>query len=247
MIAPLGLSPPVITEFVEHLVRKGEPPEEVLVIRTADPQVDVGFRVLVAAIRLRYPSIGVMDGVVRVDDVDSQEGMREFLAETASVLSAAQGRWPLRLLVSGGRKSMTVALTALAPFLLAEGVYHVVVPHIRVASSRLEAVREIMREVAGSPDPVAAYEEKMEELDPVFWPPPSEYRVVRLPVIPYPPDVAQAVARVLSEGGWRREVGGGLAVALDAAGLVSILERGRIVPTELGEAVGRAIRRMLSL
>ncbi len=246
VVAPLGLSPPVVSEFVEYLVRIGEPPSEVVIIRTEDPEVSIGFAVLQAALGTRYPSLRVRDFIVRTDDVNSQDDVCEFLLTAAKALSAAQGRWPLRILVSGGRKSMTVALTILAPFLPVEGVYHVIMPPVKVASYRLEAVREIMKEVASSGDPKAAYEKRRDQLDPVMWPPVSEYRVVKLPVVPYPPDVALALTRVLREGGWRRDLPDELLLQLSVAGLIRVGEGSKVLVTELGEGVGRALARLMA-
>ncbi len=249
MVAPLGMSPPVVTEFLQHLELSGSVPDLLVVIRTSFPKVEQGFRVMAAAVGRRYPGVEIADRVLDYQDVDDQEKVWRFLGEAADALAGAADRRPLRVLISGGRKTMTVALALLASLLQTEGVYHVVVPDIRTANAAYEALAEVVAEVAGSPDPGAAYAERAEELDPVFWPDPSTYNVIRIPVLPHPPEALGLAAEVLSggmtKGSFLRRGSPEYLAALGLAGLLSAPKGGRLAPSDAGLALGRAIRRLL--
>jgi hypothetical protein len=54
-----------------------------------------------------------------------------------------------------------------------------------------------MRELSQSPDKLAYYREKKEKLEPVLYPEPSSYHVIKIPVIPYPIQILIRIKEVL--------------------------------------------------
>lgn len=190
IIAPLGTSPPVITEFLQYV-------EEVLdqrvtdltIITTKEPLVLEGLEAIKAAVADRYPHVHVHVEELPFKDIDSEEKNLHFINITAKLLDAQKRRYGVKaihLCVAGGRKEVCITLSLLAQFYDVSGVYHIVMPDVVAFNQALELVRREIRELSEAEDKLAYYRKKKEKLEPVFYPSLSQYNVIRIPIIPYP-------------------------------------------------------------
>lgn len=201
IVAPLGTSPPVITEFLRYV-------EEVLdqrvtdltIISTKDPLVLDGLELVKVAVEDRYPRVHVHVVELRYEDVDSEERSTEFVKTAAKILRDQKEKYRVdvvHLCVAGGRKQVCIILSLLAQFFNVNGVYHVVMPDVAAFNQALELIRHEMKELSQAGDKLAYYRENKERLEPVLYPEPSSYNVIKIPVVPYPMHALTGIKHVL--------------------------------------------------
>ncbi len=241
LVAPLGLSPPVVTEFVQWLMLNGADLRRVVLMATREKDVLAGAKLVEVALRSRYPSLEVSEVLLDYQDVDDQDKAFDFLERVIEVLEPLRAAGKTYLLISGGRKVMSVSLALVSQFLPGE-VYHVVMRDIKVINLKLEQLRAKIEELYESEDPLSYYRAN-EDLEELMFPALSEYEVIRLPTIPYPDHVLSEVKRAL-EGAKKGELEFNMAVLLSMTGLVQIAE-GRTVATEMGRRVLRILERLV--
>ncbi len=251
VIAPLGLSPPVVTEFIQYLdLAESSLPDYLFLMTTNDKEVMEGAELIKTAMSLKYRKCRVNTISLPFPDLDRQERVWEFTRLAGKLLVDQRLKYNVRrvhVLISGGRKIMGIQLAMLCQIFPTSGVYHVVARDVRVASERLEAIRGLISELAKDSDKEDFYREHSEEFDPVMWPPMSEYSVVKLPILPYPQEVLERLVRVLSSPRTRRKeaaVPEELLVMLWEGGLLQVVE-GWIIPTEIGRELGEALGSVL--
>ncbi|MEM0268650.1 MAG: CRISPR-associated ring nuclease [Candidatus Korarchaeum sp.] len=240
VIAPLGLSPPVVTEFVQWLELEGIDVRDVILIETSERDVLAGAKLVKVALQLRYPRLRVGEVLLDYPDVDNQERAFDFMEKLVELVGSLE-RKRVYLLISGGRKVMSVALALVSQFFPSE-VYHVVARDVKIANMELERLRPRVLELYESEDPLSYYEAD-EDLKRLMFPPASEYDVIRLPTIPYPDQVLSEVKRAL-EGAKREEVGFNLVALLSEMGLIQVAG-GRTVATQVGRRLLRILDRIV--
>lgn len=189
IVAPIGTSPPVITEFLQYV-------EEVLdqrvtdltIIATKEPLVLEGLELVKAGIAERYPMVHVHIVELPFEDVDSDERSIEFIGTAARILRDQKEKYGVEtvyLCVAGGRKEVCIILSMLAQFYNVNGVYHIVMPDVKTFNLQLERVRHEIRELANAEDKLAYYRQKKELLETILFPQASTFNVIKIPVIPY--------------------------------------------------------------
>jgi|FaiFalDrversion3_1042247.scaffolds.fasta_scaffold01221_3 CRISPR-associated protein Csx14 len=201
IVAPLGTSPPVITEFLQYVEEVlHERVTDITIISTKEPLVQEGLELVKAAIADRYPNVHVHVVELPYVDVDTEERTADFLKTAARILRDQKEKYradAVHLCVAGGRKQVCIILSLLAQFYNVNGVYHIVMPDVTAYNEALEQIRYEMRELSQSPDKLAYYREKKEKLEPVLYPEPSSYHVIKIPVIPYPIQILIRIKEVL--------------------------------------------------
>ncbi|MDK2373339.1 MAG: CRISPR-associated ring nuclease [Candidatus Korarchaeota archaeon] len=241
LLAPLGLSPPIVTELIQYLDwQYSMKPKTVELILTRDKRVQEGAKLVEVAVKDRYPKAEVVSLTLDYEDIVNENVAFDFMRIAASEIARLEK--PVYLLISGGRKNVSVEVALLGQVLAVSGIYHVVVPDVRVVNIELERLRPKIEELASSGDPLSYYREN-EELQNLMYPP-MTYGVMRIPMLPLPYSIIRRVARILSEGGSRSELedlGEDYIAALRFSGLIQV-SGGRIIPTDLGRAIGEAMR-----
>lgn len=194
VIASLGTSPPVVTEFISWIMPV-ERVDRLILLATNDPQVLAGARLIETAIKRKYPQITIRIQVLKTSDILSEEDNLHFLEEASRVIISEMEKRPRKIYIclAGGRKEMVTSLMLLAQVLGADGVFHVVSPHIREMNVELERLREEIAALARSEDPIKFYEERSEIFDALMFPDKSTYNVVKIPIIPYPRSFLEAL------------------------------------------------------
>lgn len=231
IVATLGVSPPVVTELLRYLVLGGEGVTDLTVIYTSEEDVKASFKLVECAVMDRYPGVRVHGKMVDHPDILSTDDAYDFLMFAATVLRdevVKHNVQRIHLNLSGGRKGMVVALATLAQFFPVSGAYLVTARDIKTFNQNLERIRQEIRELMRSSDPMEYYRSKKELFDPVMYPPRQEYEIIEIPIIPYPPEALRDLINLDQEGrGLSRE----FLERLKSIGLVS-LTRKRIYPTE---------------
>ncbi len=199
IIAPLGLSPPVITAFVEHV---GEV-SDVVVFTTDNERVKHGFELIRIGLKLRYPRIRVHEVRLPFEDVYTTEQNLEFMSIAAKKIKEEREVHKcdrILLNVAGGRKNMCITLTLLGQFLAVDGVYHVITKDVAIVNQMLENLREEIRKIYDAKDEdekVKIYKEREKHFNSLLFPKMKEYEVVRIPTIPYPLNYLRKILRAI--------------------------------------------------
>ncbi len=241
LLAPLGLSPPIVTELVQYLDwQYNMKPKTVELILTKNKLVQEGAKLVGAAVKDRYPKAKVISLTLDYEDILNENVAFDFMRVAASEIARLEK--PLYLLISGGRKNISVEVALLGQVLAVSGIYHVIMPDVKVANIELERLRPEIEELASSDDPLSYYR-KSKELQNLMYPP-MTYRIMRIPTLPLPYSIVKRVAGILSKGGSRSELedlGEDYIAVLRFSGLIQV-SGGRIIPTDLGKAIGEAMR-----
>jgi len=199
VLAPLGTSPPVVTELLEYLFSLGERVLDVTVLITANSLVKVGAPLVKAAVGDRYPWVRVHVKSLPFSDVGSLEEYERFVVGAAGIMRDEFVEHRVsRLLINlaGGRKNMSSSLTLLAQLFDVASVFHIVHRDVKAFNAYLERVRRTIENVAEAEDPKAEYAKHREELEPLMYPPPEDYTVIEMPVMPIPRSMIRALARL---------------------------------------------------
>lgn len=231
IVATLGASPPVVTELLDYLSSIGERITDLTIIYTSEKDVRASFKLVECAVRDRYPKIRVHGKMIDRPDIASTEDAYEFQKLSASILRdeiVKHKVHKVHLNLSGGRKGMTIALATLAQFFPVAGAYLVVARDIKTFNQNLEKIRHEIAELSESEDPMEYYRLKKDLFDPVMYPPRSDYEIIEMPIIPYPPEALRDLIQI--ERG--RKLSKEFLQKLKSVGLVSVTKK-KIYPTEI--------------
>lgn len=196
VIAPLGMSPPVITAFVKALggVR------DVVVLTTDNPTVKQGFELVRIALKLNYPRVRVHERKLPFEDVTTTDENFQFMGIAARIIREQREKYgsaKVYLNVSGGRKNMGVTLSLLGQLMGVDGVFHVVTRDIRVVNTQLESLRveiEKIYRAESEEEKIRVYRERERSFNSLMFP---DVEVVRIPTIPFPKYYVEKVVKVL--------------------------------------------------
>lgn len=202
VIAPLGLSPPVITAFIEGIA---EPISDVVVLTTDNEEVKRGYELVRIGLRIKYPGIRIHEVRLPFDDVYTTEQNLQFMAIAARTIKKEREVHKcdrILLNIAGGRKNMCITLSLLGQLMGVDGVFHVVTKDIAIVNQMLEGLREDIRRIYEAKDDkekIKIYKEKERYFNSLLFPAKSEYEIVRIPTLPYPADyLAKLVTAVRS-------------------------------------------------
>ncbi|MEM2485453.1 MAG: CRISPR-associated protein Csx14 [Candidatus Caldarchaeum sp.] len=247
VVATMGTSPPVVTEFVDY-VERTEKVSNLMILSTSEKLVRESAVLASAAITDRFPHIRVKTIEVPVTDITSEEENYLFMETAAKALSELRRNSDkLYVCLAGGRKEMVASMTLLAQLNDVDAVYHVISPEIKVVSAALERIRKEIEELANSQNPQEYYKQKREEFDPVMYPPPTDYNVIHVPVIPYPPETLSSLKSLLAKGSSPRrgvKLHAGFLYRLRNRGLISMTSD-KIIVTDHGRKLYDALLKYL--
>jgi CRISPR-associated Csx14 family protein len=204
VIAPIGTSPPVVTEFVQYVEDGlGERISDLTVISTSDPYVVSCTDLAEQAVADRYPHIHFHRHQLGFEDIDSEDKLHEFMLDAARLLKDQVERFKVDKIYvnsAGGRKDALIALSILCQFLPVSGIFHIVMPDVKAFNVQLEKARHEIEELGKADDKKSYYLSKKDLFEPLMYPHPSTYSVVKVPVVPFPTGVLKSLARTLSGG-----------------------------------------------
>ena len=197
VISPLGMSPPVVTAFVDYLGGV----KDLVVITTANKRVKEGFELIRVAMKIRYPKTRIHEVELPFEDVMNEEQNFEFMRIAGRVIKKQKEKYGsdvVYLNVAGGRKNMCITLSILGQFLNVDGIFHVVSPDIKVVNEALENLRADIERIylaETEEEKIIIYKEKERYFDSLLFP--EDYEVVRIPTIPIPQDYIRRLVDIL--------------------------------------------------
>ncbi len=253
IIAPLGTSPPVITEFLEYVEKTlDRRVSDLVIIATKEPSVLEGVPLIETAVKNRYPHVHTHTVELPFTDIQSDEDNLKFMRICAEVLrkeKEVHKTNTIYLCVAGGRKDMCITLSLLAQYFEVNGVFHIITPDVKSMNIELERARHNIKELSESPDKDAYYEQHRELFDNLMFPPPSQYNVINIPVLPYPRTMLNDIIRLLTgeQTQMRSKVELPLMVLenMDASGLIKLTQNNVHLTTEgrkFGETLKQGLR-----
>ncbi len=187
VIAPLGLSPPVVTAGTDSAQI---PVNDLVIIATQDPHVLAGLELIRVAMSINTPEVYVHSEVLPFDDVTTIEENFLLMERAKQIIlrERAEHRCERVLLnVAGGRKNMCITLALIGQLMNVDGVFHIVNKNIRMFNQNLERLRSDIRRIANAAtweEKCAIYREKEDQFNHLLYPSRTEYQVVRLPTFP---------------------------------------------------------------
>jgi CRISPR-associated protein Csx14 len=189
VIAPLGMSPPVITTFVDGI---GEPISDLVIMTTENETVKAGLELIKIGMKQKYPKTRVHEVIISFDDVLTTEQNLRFMSIAAKVIRDEREEYGcnrILLNIAGGRKNMCITLSLLGQLMSVDGVFHVVSKDVYIVNQQLESLREDIRRIYNAKtenEKLNLYLEKERYFDTLLFPDKSEYEIVRIPTLPYP-------------------------------------------------------------
>uniref|UniRef100_A0A7C2NAZ0 CRISPR-associated protein Csx14 n=2 Tax=Archaeoglobus fulgidus TaxID=2234 RepID=A0A7C2NAZ0_ARCFL len=197
VISPLGMSPPVVTTFVDYLggVR------DLVVITTAERRVKEGFELIRVALKIKYPKTRIHEVELPFEDVTTEDQNFEFMRIAGKVIKRQKEKFGsdiVYLNVAGGRKNMCITLSILGQFLNVDGIFHVVSPDVKVVNEALESLRADIERIYLAKDEdekMRIYMERERHFNSLLFP--DDYEVVRIPTVPIPQDYIRRLVDVL--------------------------------------------------
>jgi CRISPR-associated protein Csx14 len=201
IIAPVGTSPPVVTEFLQYVQESMfESVTDLTVIATREQAVLEGVELIKVAVKRRYPKVHLHVVELPFTDIASEADHLEFMKTCARILRDQREihrAEKVYLCVAGGRKDMCITLSLLAQYFGVNGVFHVIMPDVKAFSSELERMRHDISELAKAENKEAYYQEKAERFDELMYPPLKSYIIIRIPIIPIPQNIIYDVIKIL--------------------------------------------------
>lgn len=191
VIAPMGFSPPVITQFIDGI---GEPISDLILLATTCPEIRAGVQLVTTAIQRRYPWVRIHISALNYDDIATNDQNFAFMKKTVRLIREERDYHhcdTIYLNVSGGRKNMCITLALVGQLLNADGIFHVVSRNVEIINQRLEFLRKDIACFGDIFDPAElteAYKEKESEFDSLLFPDRQTYDIIRIPTLPYPMD-----------------------------------------------------------
>lgn len=188
VISTLGMSPPVVTAFVDYL--RGV--KDLVVITTGEERVKQGYELIKVALGLKYPKTRVHEVEIPFEDILDEDQNFEFMKIAARVIKNQKEKYGsdvVYLNVAGGRKNACITLSILGQFLNVDGIFHLVTPDVKIVNEMLENLRpEIERiyQAESQEERVAIYRERERAFSSLMFP--TEYEVIRVPTVPVPID-----------------------------------------------------------
>jgi len=196
VIAPLGMSPPVITAFVKAF----EGIRDVVVLTTKQEEVRHGFELVRVAMKMRYPQVRVHERVLPFEDVMTTDENFHFMGIAARIIKTQRKKYGSKriyLNVSGGRKNMGITLSLLGQLMGVDGIFHVLTRDVRIVNIQLERLRKEIEELyraESEEEKIEIYRKNEEEFNSLMFP---DAEIVRIPTIPFPKYYVERVVRAL--------------------------------------------------
>ena len=201
VISPLGMSPPVITAFVDYF--KGV--RDLVIIATNNEKVKQGFELIKVAMKRKYEKTRIHEVIIPFEDVTTEDQNFEFMRIAGKTIKRQKKKFRsdvVYLNVAGGRKNMCITLSILGQFLNVDGIFHVASPDVKVVNERLESLRSEIERIyhASEEEKLKIYMENKRFFDALMFP--RDYEIIRIPTVPIPENYIKRIVEVI----YRKEI-----------------------------------------
>lgn len=248
MIAPLGVSPAVVTELAIHLDGyEGRILKDIVLLHTDEDHVIAGKRLIEEGMKRKYPVVNIKSIKLPFPDIrdenDNYEFMRIVVREIAGMIKdriSGTGR-SVYLNLSGGRKITCVSLAMVGSLLSVDGAFHVIHKDVKTFNEYQERILDKILGINQATDPSAYYNEYQEYFDRLLFPPVQDFRVIFLPIIPFGYRRLYTLKQVLRAGDLAYlDISKDEVESFVKAGFI-VEKRGKIYPTQIGDEMKRII------
>jgi|GEM_PF-1361851 len=202
MIAPLGMSPPVITEGILYLERSKQiDVSDVVLLATQNQDVEASVDLIKTCLNVNRPNCMVSVRRLNFEDIKSSEDNAEFMKAISREIKEAwvEGYKEVHLNVAGGRKDMCISASIVGSFLNVNSVFHIISPDVKTANMELERMREKINKLHKSEDKISYYKENREDFDRLMFPDVRTWYGVEIPILPYPRGLLRLCKKILSK------------------------------------------------
>jgi CRISPR-associated protein Csx14 len=187
VIAPLGMSPPIITAGMDAASFKVN---HLIIIATSHPVVLAGLDLIRVGMSVRAPKVKIHAEILPFDDVTTTHENLAFMEGSIRIIRQARvdrGCDRVLLNIAGGRKNMCITLTMIGQLMNVDGVFHIGNRNINLLNENLERLREDITRIhkaESMEEKQAIYKDKESLFNHMLFPPKSEYEIIRVPTFP---------------------------------------------------------------
>lgn len=189
LIAPIGTSPPVVTEAIVHVEGTGWDVTDLIIMGTNNEKVRMSAEAARAAVGVNRPNIRVHIDYLPYDDITNDEQALYFMRTLVAHIIRERDEFrvgQVHLCIAGGRKVQTAGMAVVAQFLNLSSVFHLIKEDVQSYNEDLERVWNRIREVFEADNRIEVYMKYRNQLDPVFFPHQSTIHAVDIILVPYP-------------------------------------------------------------
>ncbi len=250
VISTIGLSPPVVSIFVDWMEHNGFKVGKCVIIATSDEEVIKGSILAKYAILSRYRGVDVDIKRMSYKDIDSFDRVLDFMKLLIDLIVSLrrEGYTQIYINIAGGRKEMGIVASIIAELLAVSGVYHVITRGVKLSDEKLMYIKEHMDKLYSIDEKLKYYLNHRDIFDEVMYPGHPNYTVIPIPIIPYPEDILTKIINILTSGHEFKipetKLPTELIERMRIAGLIYI--RGdRVIPTDYGFKIGSVLKSIL--
>lgn len=193
VLAPMGTSPPVITEFVEYFMRRNIKITDIAIFTTKNNIVRYSTDFVRIALKIRYPDIHTDIIELDFEDTLTTEDNISFMRTIADYIVGYREKNQdprIYLNVAGGRKNMCITLSILGQIAGVNGIYHVVNENYKSINERMNETAMKMRieeihRAKTEEKKIQLYKREQGKYDSLLFPDEREYSLIQIPMIPY--------------------------------------------------------------
>lgn len=199
MICPLGQSPAVVTEAVRYLAET-EALKNVIIFATEDENVKAGVKMVKACMKVHYPKIRVFVRDVPFADITCDKDNWMIMKKVSDTIRNERNNYrvdEIVLNIAGGRKATSVSLGTVAGLLGVTVVLHIIHKDVKRYNLEQERLMHKIVKFLDVNDEKSYYLEHAADFDSLMFPPPEDLNIIRIPIVPFPPDERALLRRLL--------------------------------------------------
>lgn len=194
IIAPLGMSPPVVTMGLDTVNFKVS---DLTIIATNHPVVLAGLDLIRVGMSIRAPKVKIHTEILPFDDVTTTHENLDFMESAIKLIKQARRDFKcdrVLLNIAGGRKNMCITLTMIGQLMNVDSVFHIGNRNVTLFNQNLERLRDEIKRINAAPtfeEKQAIYRDNEAQFNHLLFPPKSEYNLLRIPTFPVDQETVQ--------------------------------------------------------
>ncbi len=201
MIAPVGKSPAVVTELALYLDGlEGDDLTDIILMPTENEFVEAGMHLIAHGCMRRFPNVRIHVEQLNYSDIETDEQNIDFMKKVVKTIRVERERYKVNkiyLNVAGGRKVTCISLAQIGGLMGVDGAFHLIHKEVDTINLPQERMKSEILGILEAEDMAQYYEIHKEDFDRLLFPPFEDFRVLKIPIIPFPPDMISLLKRLL--------------------------------------------------